>query len=248
MFIDEQLYLDNKGRSVKQLREINNKILETFLKKPYQEELRQTMAMARCLPEKIFIDCKAFGVAPYEEVDKLGELKDNGTGFVMGKKLIYKDRFVYPIFDVNNDVMGWVGYDPESNYKYLDSHTYGYKAKYTTFYGMEKIIEYLENGKIIYVTEGIVDCLILRYLGYNAISTLSSVYNSVMVTLMQKYSGRFCIMADKDDTGMTALKYVRRKVPGLLAKTTTLAKDLNDAIIAVGGIENFDINQEVKSI
>ena len=124
-------------------------------------------------------------------------------------------RIIFPVKDVEGNVMGFVGYDNIEKPKYLDSQTPGYVSGLTTFYGMEKFKQYLQeyydHGKPMVFTEGIVDCLCLRYMGLNAFATLGPTINNVMLSIMRNIN---CIyIADNDDTGMSITRRLHSKVP-----------------------------------
>lgn len=237
-------------RTVDEIREKNNRIVEYFLKQEYQEDAYNMMSELRKLPVEVFKNANAFAVSPDTRIIDLGDLVDNATGFTRDKSLVYKDRFVYPIYDCNKRVMGFTGYDPESDtMKYLDSHTYGYNSKAFSFYGIGDIQSYLVSGKDIYVTEGIVDCIILRYLGYQAIATLGSHYNIFLTKLITKYRRKFIIVIDKDDAGTKGLLRLRRMAGPVRAIVTCNQKDINDEIrYVLKDISKFDLKTSTRKV
>ena len=160
--------------SVEETRQDLNELVEYFRNMPEQRELLEVVfVQERKLPMEIGESQKIFFVDDELPCNDLPEkFQVEALGFCRNGYISYAGRLVYPVMDVHGNVMGFCGWDKFDSPKYLDSKTYGYKAKATTVFGMEKLPEYYSNNEPVYVVEGIVCCLYLRSKGFQAIAVL----------------------------------------------------------------------------
>lgn len=212
--------------------EITNKLHEKITDTQIEH-----LAQLREIPKEVFNNTDLFYFDENEPVD----IEDKATGL-----LVMKGRVVFPVKTVYNEVMGFVGYDKFVQPKYMDSHTYGYRAKHTTVYGMEKMKEYLESREPIFLVEGIIDCLIIRYLGFHCLATLSSYLNNTVIAMLNK--NICCYIADNDDAGINMVNrmikpkfkncfsiiFNHTKVKYNLEESEKDLKDVNDAFVKYG--------------
>lgn len=219
-----------------------NRLVEYFMAREDQvESVEVAFVKERQLSWDIAREHKIFFVDDeLEKIDLPEEFCEESFGFVRGSHLVFSGRLVYPVMDVKGDVMGFCGWDKFEKPKYLDSKTYGYTAKQTTFYGMEKLPEYYRSGKPIYVVEGIVCCLYLRSIGLQAIATLGSSISGYVLEILKRVENRLIFIPDNDVIGKNneelatslAGEHYVRQVKRLLPRATVIqsivAKDIDD--------------------
>lgn len=230
-FAELQMVSMSQGEDNVKYREMNNKIVEVFkAQEDYLQNVTWFAELGRNLKVQTLLDCDSFMVQDDAELHILPpELRDEGTGFVRNNRLVYQGRYVYPVKDVHGDVMGWCGYDKFEAPKYLDSLTYGYKAKTTTLFGMEKLEEYYRSSEPVFVTEGIVCTLWLRQEGFQAMASLGSHLTPYVIEILKRFERRLIMIPDSDEAGLkykTQCKYV---LPYARVMQSRVAKDVDDS-------------------
>jgi len=248
--------------SVEKTREDLNAIADFYLNKEYQEEALLAIGKERKLPAEVLRAHKAFYVDFDETLNSLPEeYRSEALGLVKYKDVIYAGRFVYSVMDVKGNVMGFCGWDPGGEPKYLDSKNHGYKAKEATFYGMEKLPEYYRSSEPIYVVEGIVCCLYLRSKGLQAIALLGSSMTKYVVTILKRLEKRLVFIPDNDVIGKSVVdinctkpagehfvKQVKRELPSARVIQSIIAKDVDDTRLFEDGKYEEDFLAELKIV
>jgi len=168
------------------------------------------------------------------------EFQAEALGMVKGKHIVYAGRLVYPVMDVQGDVMGFCGWDKFVSPKYLDSKNHGYKAKRTTVYGMEQMGVYYGEQKPVYVVEGIVCALYLRSKGYQALALLGSSIPEYIAVMLRRFGRRLIVIPDNDAIGKSGTelnnlsgehlaRQAKKLLPEALVVQSLLAKDIDDS-------------------
>lgn len=243
MSFKEMQLLAEKEFSVEKTREDLGSIVEFFKnQKYYREYVDVAFVKERQLPWSIAEEHDVFFVDEGIAVDDIPEaFRHDSLGMVKGRNVIYAGRVVYPVKDVRKQVMGFCGWDKFEKPKYLDSKNSGYKAKETTFYGMEKLAEYYSSSAPVYVVEGIVCCLYLRSIGLQSIALLTSGLSRYVIEILKRIQDRLIIIPDNDIVDKTAddfeglnpagehLVYLAKKhLPKARVIQSVLAKDVDD--------------------
>lgn len=189
--------------SIEDTREDLNRIVEFFRSQPYHEQYVDiAFVQARKLPKWIADEQKIFFVDEDILISEIPEeFHAEALGIIKKGKSVYSGRLVYPVMDVKGNVMGFCGWDKFDEPKYLDSRNHGYKAKATTFYGMEKLSQYYKSDKPVYVVEGIVCCLYLRSIGLQAIAILGSNLTPYVIQILRRFGSRLIVIPDNDVIG-----------------------------------------------
>ena len=239
-------------RTIPKIREICTNITKEWVPK-FKEHLT-VYAQFRGVPVEVFKDTDLF---EFDDADGIVNIDDKATDLNT-----LQGRVIFPIKDCNGMVMGFSGYNPEKSPKYLDTLTYGYMPRFSTFYGLELIKKYLEDNKAgipLFITEGIVDCLIIRYLGFNCISLLGSNMNKIVDEIMTYTFGYYIADNDDNKTGekfvlnsirrhKSYISYIYKNKYRKNGELDLKVKDTNDAYIIWGegklksvfeGIKNF---------
>lgn len=199
----EMQLLAEKEFSVEAAREDLKAIVEFFKsRKYYMECVDVAFVKERQLPWSTAEEHDVFFVDEDTLVEDIPEdLRHESLGMVKGRRVVYAGRIVYPVKDVKGQVMGFCGWDKFEKPKYIDSKNNGYKAKDTTFYGMEKMAEYYKSSKPVYVVEGIVCCLYLRSIGLQSVALLTSSLSPYVVEILKRIQNRVVIIPDNDIIG-----------------------------------------------
>lgn len=172
------------------------------------------------------------------------EYRNENLGICRYVYVVYEGRIVYPVKSPEGLVMGFCGWTlDEGVVKYLDSKNFGYKAKFNTMFGMEKLLDYYKSSNIVVLVEGIVDCLWLRSIGVNAFALLGSMLTSYVTTILLRFKDRLVVIPDNDNfkgvaedrtAGEGFVKSALYLLPEARVFQTTSAKDLDDVIRNTG--------------
>lgn len=214
--------------SVEDTREELGKVVKYFQEQPYHEHAMKLFIQDyRQLPLQVAYDADAFCVDEEIEISEFPEwMQVESLGFIKGQWCPMWGRCVFPVKDVKGQVMGFCGWDPFVDPKYLDSKNYGYKAKLTTLYGMEKLPEYYASGKPVYVTEGLMCCLYLRSKGFQALATLGSHLTAYVITILARFGNRLVMIPDNDETGDKYVHQVKYRLPKAICVQVAYGKDI----------------------
>ena len=204
-----------------------DKIPEFFKAMPYHDDaMRAFLINTREMPESVIEDSGAFFV---DEDLTLYDLPDwmhsESLGIVHKGYITMAGRCVFPVKDPMGHVMGFVGWDPTTKPKYLDSYNYGYRAKATTFYGMEKILEYYKSKEPVFLVEGLMCCRWLRSQGFLSLASLGSHLNPYCVSIAKRFGTRLVVVPDNDEAGEHYLTQCYFQLPKAFK---IMVKDGND--------------------
>lgn len=221
----------NKEQTIRDTRKKLNQILEFMEhRESYQEQLYLFATVVRNLNVSTLQQAHGFMVEEDMLITELPEdLQHDSLGFCHGDYMTFHGRFVYPVFDVQGDVMGWCGYDKFVDPKYLDSINYGYKAKAYSLYGMEMLPTYYKNNEPVFFVEGIVCCLVLRQIGLQACAMLGSQVSAYVLEIIRRFGKRAIVFMDADEAGTALRKRLHRIAPEIRCLQSRVAKDIDDS-------------------
>lgn len=221
----------NKENTVIDTRKQMNRIIEFFESRPDHDELQHIFAEnVRNLKVETLNQAHGFMVQDDFNPNELPEeLQHDSLGFCYGINCVFLGRYIYPVFDVKNDVQGWVGYDKFETPKYLDSKNHGYKAKAYSCYGMEKLPEYYRSDDIVIFTEGIVCTLYLRQESVQALAMLGSQITPYVLEIIKRFGKRAIVFMDADEAGLKLRKRLHYIAPEVRCVQSRVAKDIDDS-------------------
>ena len=231
IFAELQMQSANSLNTVLDARKKMNKLLNIFLNRPDRMEILNNFAHDfRNLEPQTLIDCDSFGINEGDAATDIPEEYQTDTYGMFGAYgCKFSGRYVYPVKDVEGNVMGWCGYDKDSPVKYLDSINYGYKAKNATVWGMEKLPEYYKSGRQVFFSEGIVCALYARQCGEQACATLGSNLTPYVATIINRFGDKARIITDSDEAGNKFKRIANRLCPRARVIQSKIAKDLDDS-------------------
>lgn len=241
--------------SIEDVRKDLNRVVDFFRSKEYhQMAMEVALRDDRQLSMEIIEDCKAFFIPEDTTISELPDwMLQDSLGMVKFKKYItYLGRVVYPVFDVHKDVMGFCGWEKFSKElgvpKYLDSRNSGYVAKQASVYGMEKIEEYYNSNKPVYVVEGIVCCLYLRSQGFQALALLGSNLTPYVTQILRRFGRRLILIPDNDDAGNSLATMAKYRLKGCTIIQVAKGKDIDGCRLYEDHSLEEQLLQELKSL
>lgn len=242
MSLREMQQLAGVDTAVEDTRRDLGEIVQFFKHQEYHDEAMEAFIKMRKLPRWLIDEADVFFVDDLISVESIPEkFRHESLGLVRNGYVVYEGRIVYPVKDVKGQVMGFCGWDAFARPKYLDSLNSFYKAKETTFYGMEKLPEYYTSDKPIYAVEGIVCCLYLRSVGLQAIALLGSSITRYVIEILKRIQNRLIVIPDNDNIGKNLeelnttrpagehlVQIVKRNLPRAIVVQSKIAKDIDD--------------------
>lgn len=140
---------------------------------------------------------------PIAALDKLGLIRKNKRG---GYFDLFRDRVIYPIFSLNNDVVGFGGRVlGDGNPKYLNSVESSVFKKGKIFYGLNRSMHAISQADVAIVVEGYMDYLALYGAGVkNVVATLGTALTENHVRLLKRWTKNIILLFDGDQAGQTA--------------------------------------------
>jgi DNA primase len=116
----------------------------------------------------------------------------------------FRDRIIFPIFDINMNVVGFGGrVMDDAEPKYLNSPETPVYNKSRTLYGLHRAKNKCRMEKTVYIVEGYLDLLALHQHGIeNAVATLGTALTADHIRLLTRYSQRMVLVYDSDEAGI----------------------------------------------
>lgn len=135
-----------------------------------------------------------------DDVDKLGVIS------ATNKMPIFKDRYVFPIRDIDGRIINFVGYTWKSDTRYVYG-TGKYYERGNDMYGMEAFMYAQDMGWAI-VVEGITDKIALNNAGYmNAFAMCGTAKSEEKMWLLSSLENGVIFIHDRDKAGDETRKH-----------------------------------------
>lgn len=186
-----------------------------FQKKDYHADaMTAFFTNWRKMPEGVAEDADAFFIdEDIVPIDLPEWMRAQPYGLVKRNQITMSGRCCLPVKSPTGKIAGFLGWDPTTTPKYLDSLNYGYKATTTMLYGMENIEKYYNSNEPVFITEGSMCTLWLRSQGFQAMSSLGSYLTPYMITILSRFKNRLYIVPDNDQAGFKFKNTARYKLP-----------------------------------
>ena len=116
----------------------------------------------------------------------------------------FRNRIIFPIFDVNEQVVGFGGRVLDDSLpKYLNSPETPVYNKSRSLYGIHRAREKCRSTGTVYIVEGYLDLLTLHQHGIeNAVATLGTALTAAQVKLLTRYARHMILVYDSDEAGI----------------------------------------------
>lgn len=214
--------------SVEEARKDLGLIVEFFRNQDYHDlAIQRFLLEYRQLPKEITDEIEAFVVDEEMTLQDFPEwMRVEALGFIKNKFCLFSGRCCFPVKDVKGQVMGFIGWDPFDDYKYMDSKNYGYVAKQTTFYGMENMEKYYRSDEPVFFPEGPMCAVYLRSQGFQSLSTLGSHLSPYQIQIIRRFGRRAIMVPDNDATGDSYISQIKRYLPKAQIIQAKYGKDI----------------------
>lgn len=118
----------------------------------------------------------------------------------------FRDRIVFPIFDINTQVIGFGGrVIGDEMPKYLNSPETPVYNKSKSLYGIHKTKIKCQESRTVHIVEGYFDFLSLYKYGVeNVVATLGTSLTAEHIRLLKRYADKAILVYDSDDAGIKA--------------------------------------------
>lgn len=146
--------------------------------------------------------------------NKISNEKAAQSGLVLERKQRqgfydrFRNRIIFPIFDVNMQVAGFGGRVMDDGIpKYLNSPETPVYSKSRILYGLHSAKQFCRQEGFVYIVEGYFDFLSLYQQGIkNTVASLGTALTSDHVRILKGYSTRMVLVFDSDAAGISAAK------------------------------------------
>lgn len=143
---------------------------------------------------------------PPELIEKAGLIvsKKNKNGFYDR----FRNRIIFPIFDVNMQVIGFGGRVLDDSLpKYLNSPETDVYNKSRSLYGLHLARQKCRETGSVFIAEGYLDLLSLHQHGIeNSVATLGTALTADHIRLLKGYADRMILVYDSDQAGIRAAR------------------------------------------
>ena len=141
---------------------------------------------------------------PLDLVEKAGLIvsRKNKNGYYDR----FRDRIIFPIFDVSMQVLGFGGRVMDDSLpKYLNSPETPLYNKRRSLYGIHRAKNKCRDLDAVYIVEGYFDLLSLHQHGLeNSVAILGTALTSEQILLLKGYATRVILVYDSDEAGIKA--------------------------------------------
>ncbi|MEJ2166327.1 MAG: DNA primase [Desulfobacterales bacterium] len=146
-----------------------------------------------------YFSSKRISVAQLEKSGLILPRKNN-TGYYDR----FRNRIMFPIFDVNMQVVGFGGRVLDDSLpKYLNSPETPVYSKSRSLYGIHRAREACRSSGTVFIVEGYLDLLALHQHGIeNSVATLGTALTAEHVRLLTRCAERMVLVYDSDEAGI----------------------------------------------
>ena len=137
------------------------------------------------------------------------EVIESGVCYKTSNKVndIYKNRIMFPLFDLNGKVVGFSGriYSKKDDNKYINTKETKIFKKGELLYNYHKAKALARKEKSIIIVEGFMDVIRLNSIGINnVIATMGTAVTKFQANLIKKMAPNIILMFDGDEAGNKA--------------------------------------------
>lgn len=120
----------------------------------------------------------------------------------------FRDRIMFPIFDVNMQIAGFGGrVMNDAMPKYMNSPETPVYSKSRILYGLHAAKQYCRQEGFVYIVEGYFDFLSLYQQGIkNTVASLGTALTSAHIRILKGYAAKMVLVFDSDAAGINAAK------------------------------------------
>jgi len=255
-FTKENIEVENKRKKYDEILTI---ALKHYQKNFSENEAVKKYALGRGLTEEILSTFKigysgeyGLNVSLFSSFNQK-ELIESGVFFHDEKnnKLIdrFKNRLIFPIFDYNNNVIGFGGRALSQNYlaKYINSPETEFFKKGFNLYNLNNAKSENKQSGIVFVVEGYMDAISLYQAGFkNVVATLGTAMTESHLNLIWRYFNDPVVCFDGDRSGQNAAHKISEKLIAYMKPNYSLSFLIlpngfdPDSFVRKNGRNNFE--------
>ncbi len=172
----------------------------------------------------------------HDDIVKTGIINNNDN-------LIFKARIIFPIADINGNVIGFSGrVINDATPKYLNTPETKYFKKSEILYNMHQAKPEISKLNSVVITEGFFDVMRLHSNGIkNVIATMGTAFTASHVKLINSYASNIYLCMDSDEAGRKASAAMYKMLKSSDAKVYMVSLDEEDPddFIVKYGIDKF---------
>ncbi len=137
----------------------------------------------------------------------------SGIASLNGKYMhdLFKNRIMFPLFDLDGQVVGFSGrkYEENDESKYINTMETDIFKKGNLLYNYHIAKNFARRDKSIIIVEGFMDVIRLSSIGVrNVVATMGTAVTKIQASLIRKLSSNIIVMFDGDDAGDKATKSI----------------------------------------
>lgn len=177
-------------------------------------------------------------------VEELGTMgKELGLVTSTGRFLL-DDRFIIPVHSISGEILSFIGYFPD--YKKYITVPSPFFSKDTLFFNIDHAyrLSWEKYDGVVFLVEGIFDCLSLRAIGLPAIATMGSTVTQTKKELLKLFK-KVIYIPDNDEVGRRALNRYD-KVHGWRVPENAVGVRLKGVVDFNQEGEEFDAEKVIK--
>lgn len=217
-------------------------ILENILKSEIQNKYREYMSNYRNISKKVLDEAYMFYIldeAYLQDIIYSMNVREM-LGIQVGYTVRQQERFVFPILNFDNVILGFIGYDyEETDYKYLISLA-KFAEKGRLFFNYQNINEAYRKDVII-LEEGVFDSLRLNEIGYkNNLALMGTRMSDFHKTVLNRFK-LVIIISDNDESGKRASNEWFNSLDTKVALVTIKKREINRTFKKGDDIEEREI-------
>lgn len=158
--------------------------------------------------------------------------------------IIQRQRFVFPILSSKGIINGLVGYDYESDFKYIMSIS-SFTARDNLLFNLQNL-DKAYRERVLIIIEGVFDSLRLNEVGrLNNISLLGKKMTNYKLNLINRFD-LVVLIPDNDEQGIKSSEYWKRGIKTKIA-TINLAANNYEKIIKEQNEEGDIITKKIET-
>ena len=171
------------------------------------------------------------------------EMETYGLG--NGDSDLFINRIMFPLFDLNGNVVAFSGriYNSKSESKYINTKETKIFKKGNLLYNYHRAREFVREAKTLVIVEGFMDVIRLYSIGVkNVVALMGTALTKEQITLIKRASNNIIICLDGDGAGKKACFGVGEALEkeGLNVKVISLKENLDpDEFVIKYGKEAF---------
>lgn len=173
------------------------------------------------------------GYCDIVDTELLGSMRKD-LGLVSSKdNFLLSNRFIIPVEDISGHIVALIGYYPDYK-KYITTPS-PFFSKECMFFNFRQAYELSirEFNGLVFLVEGIFDCLSLRSLGLPCIATMGASVSQTKCELL-KFFKKVIGIPDNDTTGRRALNRYDKRYGWKVPYNTTMIK-FDGGYLNIGG-------------